>query len=175
MLTTKKLTPAEKTLDIISKLVLVLGTITSIYIPLSFAWITKDVNPYSYSTQVSSFDWYAILVFIYCIIGTLTIWAILSILVQISVNSRKEEVIPYSWKKDFAVAIALEQTAKAKEILYREIFQSEEYKNVLSKGDDAYNKKCIDHLNETYAFYLKQIGEESFKYTEANTLFSVFK
>ena len=112
---TKKLTAAESTLAAMSKTVLVLGIIGSVFAFFS-SCIAWEYSKYSGGiVGVDGINWLGFPVLIYCIMGTLIGWAVLSILVEISVNIRTQKT-QSSWKKDFAVMVAAGQKEKAKEV-----------------------------------------------------------
>ena len=82
---TKKLTAAESTLAAMSKTVLVLGIIGSVFAFFS-SCIAWEYSKYSGGiVGVDGINWLGFPVLIYCIMGTLIGWAVLSILVEISV------------------------------------------------------------------------------------------
>lgn len=175
MIEGRKLTTVESTLLTMAKVVLVLGIIASIFV----LFTTCIVWEYSYSGNIEGidgFNWIGFSTFIYAVMITVISWSLLSVIVEISVNVRckngngNEE----EWEKEFAIAIATEQKMRAKELLYREIFESNEFKKVLSGGNDVYHQQCIDALNSKYESYLKEIGEEHFKYTDRNNILDVF-
>ncbi len=176
MIERSKLTVAESTLLIMAKVVLVLGIIASILVFFTVC-ITWE---YSYlGTDIVGIDkvnWLDFPIFIYAVMATLVTWSLLSVIVEISVNVRckKGNGNGDKWEKDFAIAVATDQKVKAKEILYGEIMRSNEFRKVLSGGKDVYHQQCIDTLNSKYAPYLKEIGEEHFKYTDRNDILDVF-
>ena len=171
---TKKLTAAESTLAAMSKTVLVLGSVGSIAVFFSscLAW---EISEYSGGILgVNGLNWLGFPPLIYCIMGTIIGWAVLSILVEISVNIRTQKT-QSSWKKDFAVMVAAGQKEKAREVLYRGIMESEEFKRVLTGGNENYHKECIDALNKKYSDHLKAIGEDTFVNTDDSEIYKAFK
>ena len=64
---------------------------------------------------------------------------------------------------------------KGKAILYRGIMESEEFKRVLTGGNENYHKECIDALNKKYSDHLKAIDEDSFINTDENEIYQAFK
>lgn len=171
---TKKLTAAESTLAAISKTVLVLGIIGSV-IAFFSSCIAWEYSEYSGGILgADGINWLGFPIFIYCIMGTLIGWSVLAILVEIAVNTRTTNS-QSNWEKDFAVMIATNQTVKAKEILYRGIMESEEFKRVLTGGNENYHQECIDSLNMKYSKYLKAIGEESFINIDNTSIYNAFK
>lgn len=106
--------------------------------------------------------------------GTLIGWSVLAILVEIAINTRTNNS-QSNWKKDFAVMVATGEKGKAKEILYRGIMESEEFKRVLTGGNENYHKECIDALNKKYSDHLKAIDEDSFINTDENEIYQAFK
>ena len=171
---TKKLTAAESTLAAMSKTVLVLGIIGSVFAFFS-SCIAWEYSKYSGGiVGVDGINWLGFPVLIYCIMGTLIGWAVLSILVEISVNIRTQKT-QSSWKKDFAVMVAAGQKEKAKEVLYRGTMESKEFKQVLTGGNENYHKECIDALNKKYSDHLKAIGEDTFVNTDENEIYQAFK
>ena len=172
---TKKLTVAENTLATMATVVLILGIIGSVAVFFS-SCISWEISPYSGKTQgMDGINWLGISAFIYCIMATIIAWSVLSILVEISVNVRSKNVQTTNWEKDFAVMVATKNTIKAKEILYRAIFESEEFKLVLTGGNETFHQGCIEKLNATFGKYLKAIGEDRFTYSESNDYLMVFK
>lgn len=170
-----KLSAAESTLSTMAKVVLVLGIISSIIVFFS-ACIAWDYSTFSHEIRgVDGINWAGIPSFIYCLMATLVCWSLLSVIVEISVNVRSKSNVSEDWKKEFAIAIATGQSIKAKEILYRTIFESEEFKKFLTGGNDTYHQQCIDDLNNKYAIYLKEIGEVQWKYTKPNEMMNAFK
>ena len=177
METKEKLTAAESTLATMAKVMLVLGIIASIVVFFStcIAW---EYSSYSGEIRgMNGLNWMGISTFIYCIMATLIAWSVLSVIVEISVNVRSKGngSISSNWKKDFVVAKTAGLNDKAKEILYRTILESDEFKKVLSGGNEVFHQQCIDELNKAFEPYLKEIGETQFKYTEANEILNVFK
>lgn len=171
----ESLTSAEKTLCGMAKAVLVLGSIGSVAVFFS-SCIAWEVS--SYSGEIRGMDginWMGVSALIYCIMATLIAWSVLTILAEISINVRNKSTNETPWQKEFALMIALKDNNKAKEILYRAIFNSVEYKKVLSGGNDQYRKQCVDELNNSYSIYLAQIGEKQFAHNTENELFNVFK
>ena len=154
---TKKLTAAESTLAAMSKTVLVLGIIGSVFAFFS-SCIAWEYSKYSGG-----------------IVGVDGInWLGFPVLVEISVNIRTQKT-QSSWKKDFAVMVAAGQKEKAKEVLYRGIMESKEFKQVLTGGNENYHKECIDALNKKYSDHLKAIGEDTFVNTDENEIYQAFK
>lgn len=176
MVTKEKLTVAESTLSTMAKVVLVLGIIASIIIFFTtcLAW---KVGVWGKIEGVDGLNWMGISTLLYCVMGTLIAWSLLSVIVEISVNvrSKGDGNISNNWKKDFVVAKAADLKDKAKEILYRAILESDLFKKVLSGGNETYHQQCIDELNKAFEPYLKEIGENQFKYTEANEILNAFK
>lgn len=171
---TKKLTAAESTLAAMSKTVLVLGIIGSIVVFFS-SCIAWEYSRYSGGiVGVDGINWLGFPALIYCIMGTLIGWSALAILVEIAINTRTNNS-QSNWKKDFAVMVAAGEKGKAKEILYRGIMESEEFKQVLTGGNENYHKECIDALNKKYSNHLKAIGEDTFVNTDENNIYKVFK
>lgn len=177
MVTKEKLAAAESTLSTMARVVLVLGIIASIFVFFStcIAWKYS-----SYSGEIrgmNGLNWMGISTLLYCVMGTLIAWSLLSVIVEISVNvrSKGDGNISNNWKKDFVVAKAADLNDKAKEILYRAILESDLFKKVLSGGNETYHQQCIDELNKAFEPYLKEIGENQFKYTEANEILNAFK
>lgn len=171
---TKTLTVAENTLATMSKIVLVLGIVCSVAVFLSscIQW------EYSYDREIDGIDginWLGLPMLIYCIMATLIAWSVLSVLVEISVNIRTKSTQANHWEKDFAVMVSINNIDKAKEILYRTIFESNEFKLVLSGGNEIFHQGCIDNLNVTFGKYLKAIGEDRFTYSESNDYLMIFK
>lgn len=172
---TKKLTAAESTLETMATTVLVLGIIASIAVFFS-SCISWKISTYSGETRgMDGFDWMGLPMLIYCIMATLIAWSVLSILVEISVNIRTKSTQTNHWKKDFAVMVATNNIDKAKEILYRAIFESSEFKLVLSGGNEKFQAECIDRLNTVFGKYLKEIGEDKYTYSESNEYLMIFK
>lgn len=171
---TKKLTAAESTLAAMSKAVLVLGIIGSIAVFFS-SCIAWEYSSYSERiVGVDGINWLGFPSLIYCIMGTLISWSVLAILVEIAINIRTNNS-QSNWEKDFAVMVATGEKGKAKEILYRGIMESEEFKRVISGGNNAYHQECIDILNNKYNKYLNAIGESKFQYPEESDIFNAFK
>lgn len=171
---TKKLTAAESTLAAMSKTVLVLGTTGSIIIFFS-SCIAWEYSRYSGDiVGVDGINWLGFPSLIYCIMGTLIGWSLLAILVEIAINTQVNNS-QANWKKDFAVMIAVGEKGKAKEILYRGIMESEEFKQVLTGGNENYHKECIDALNKKYGEYLNAIGEDAFINIDENKIYKAFK
>lgn len=172
---TKTLTAAENTLATMSKIVLVLGIIGSIAVFFT-SCIQWNISSYSFKIEgVDGINWMGIPALIYCLMATLIAWSVLSILVEISVNIRTKSTQANHWKKDFAVMVSINNADKAKEILYRTIFESNEFKLVLSGGNETFHQECIEKLNATFGKYLKAIGEDRFTYSESNDYLMVFK
>lgn len=71
--------------------------------------------------------------------------------------------------------VAAGQKEKAKEVLYRGIMESKEFKQVLIGGNENYHKECIDALNKKYSDHLKAIGEDTFVNTDENEIYQAFK
>ena len=71
--------------------------------------------------------------------------------------------------------VAAGEKKKAKEILYRGIMESEEFKQVLTGGNENYHKECIDALNKKYSDYLKAINEDVFINADENKIYKAFK
>lgn len=172
---TEKLTTAESTLATMSKIVLVLGIIGSVAVFFA-SCIQWNISSYSFKIEgVDGINWMGIPALIYCLMATLIAWSVLSILVEISVNIRTKSTQTNSWEKDFAIMIATNNTDKAKEVLYRAIFESDEFKLVLTGGNETFHQGCIDKLNAKFLKYLKKIGEDRFIYTESSDYLMVFK
>lgn len=172
---TKSLTTAEKTLSSLAKVVLVLGIIGSIAVFFS-SFISWEISPYSGDIQgMDGINWMGLPALIYCIMATLIAWSILSILVEISVNVRSGNSQITHWEKDFALMVAIGQMDKAKEILYRIIFDSDEFKFVLSGGNEKFHQECIEKLNSKFKKHLNAIGEDSFTYSDSNEYLLAFK
>lgn len=55
------------------------------------------------------------------------------------------------------------------------MMESEEFKRVLTGGNENYHKECIDTLNKKYYDYLKTVGEESFINVDGNNIYKAFK
>lgn len=174
MVTKEKLTVAESTLSTMAKVVLALGIIASIIIFFTtcLAW---KVGVWGKIEGVDGLNWMGLPTLLYCAMATLIAWSVLSVIVEISVNVRSKGNISTNWKKDFVVAKAADQNDKAKEILYRAILESNEFKKVLAGGNDTFHQQCINELNKAFECYLKEIGEKQFKYTEANEILNIFK
>ena len=171
---TKKLTAAESTLAAMSKTVLVLGIIGSIFIFFS-SCIAWKYSTYSEGiVGVDGINWFGFPALIYCVMATLIGWSVLAILVEIAISNRTNNS-QSNWKKDFAVMVAVGEKGKAKEILYRGIMESEEFKQVLIGGNENYHKECIDALNKKYNDYLKAIGEDVFINVDENQIYKAFK
>lgn len=172
---TKKLTTAESTLATMTTVVLVLGIIGSIAVFFS-SCISWKISSYSGEIKgIDGFNWMGLPILIYCVIATLISWSVLSVLVEISANIRSESTQTNSWEKDFAVMIATNNTDKAKEVLYRAIFESDEFKLVLTGGNETFHQGNIEKLNAKFLKYLKKIGEDRFIYTENSDYLMVFK
>lgn len=169
------LTTAEKTLATMAKAVLVLGIIGSIAVFFS-SFISWEISPYTGETRgMDGINWAGLPALIYCIMATLIAWSVLSILVEISINIRSNNSQTNQWEKEFALMIAIDNTDKAKEILYRAIFCSNEFKLVLTGGNEKFHQECIDKLNSKYSIYLKAIGKEHFIYSENDEYLMAFK
>ena len=171
---TKKLTAAESTLAAMSKTVLVLGIIGSIVVFFS-SCIAWEYSRYSGGiVGADGINWLGFPALIYCVMGTLIGWSVLTILVEIAINTRTNNS-QSNWKKDFAVMVAAGEKKKAKEILFRGIMESEEFKQVLTGGNENYHKECIDALNKKYSDYLKAINEDVFINVDENKIYKAFK
>ncbi len=156
--------------------VLVLGIIGSIATFFS-SCIMWDISTYSGSINgIDGINWLGLPSLIYIIMATLIGWSVLSVVVEISVNVRKGSMGEKdNWKKDFAVLIATDQKKQARELLYRVILESHQFKKVLEGGRDEYHQACVKEVNNIYSVYLKAIGEESFKISESDEIFDVFR
>ena len=142
---------------------LVLGTTGSIIIFFS-SCIAWEYSRYSGGiVGVDGINWLGFPSLIYCIMGTLIGWSLLAILVEIAINTQVNNS-QANWKK-----------GKAKEILYRGIMESEEFKQVLTGGNENYHKECIDALNKKYGEYLNAIGEDAFINIDENKIYKAFK
>ena len=176
METKEKLTTAENTLSVMAKVVLVLGIIGSIFI-FVFSCLSWNLTYGGELDEVDGINWLGFPTLIYCIMATLIAWSLLSVIVEISVNARSKgnNNVSVNWQKEFAVAKTLDLNDKAKEILYRVILESDEFKKVLAGGNEIFHQSNIDALNEKFAPYLKEIGEDKFKYTKAIDILNVFR
>lgn len=169
------LTTAEKTLVTMAKAVLVLGIIGSIAVFFS-SFISWEISPYTGETRgMDGINWAGLPALIYCIMTTLIAWSVLSILLEISINVRSGSSQMSHWEKDFALMVAIGQVDKAKEILYRIIFDSHEFKLVLTGGNEKFHQECIEKLNGKFKKYLNAIGEDTFTYSDNNEYLMVFK
>lgn len=176
METKNDFTVAEKTLSLMSSVVLVLGIIGSIAVFLT-SCISWEVSSYSGDINgVNGINWFGFPSLIYVLMATLIGWSLLSVIVEIAVNVRtKAASSSQTWQKEFALLVVLEKKKEARELLYKVIVESEEFKAVLSGGREEYHEGCIKNLNDTYAVYLKAIGEQSFNIDYSNELVNVFK
>lgn len=171
---TKKLTAAESTLAAMAKTVLVLGIIGSVLVFFT-SCIAWKCSIYSDGiTGVKGINWLGFPSLLYCLMGTLVGWSVLSILVEIAVNTRTVNT-QSNWKKDFAVMVATGQKEKAKEVLYRGIMESEEFKRVLTGGNENYHRECIERLNKKFSEHLKAIGENTFINVDENDIYKAFQ
>lgn len=100
MVTKEKLTVAESTLSTMAKVVLVLGIIASIIIFFTtcLAW---KVGVWGKIEGVDGLNWMGISTLLYCVMGTLIAWSLLSVIVEISVNvrSKGDGNISNNWKR----------------------------------------------------------------------------
>lgn len=98
-----------------------------------------------------------------------------------NVKSMKEELctpktaVSKNWEKEFALFVATNKKDKAKEILYSEVLNSSTFSNIVKAGNDSYRDSCIKELNEKYAIYLKEIGEESVSIDFGKDIYKAFK
>lgn len=175
MATKEKLTAAESTLSTMATVVLVLGIIASIFV-FAFSCLSWEFTYSGGLDEVNGINWMGFPTLIYCIMATLISWSVLSVIVEISVNVRSgKEQTSSDWKKDFAISYVSGKNDTAKEILYRAILESDEFKKVMSGGNETYHQQCVDELNRIFRVYLEKIGEGEFKYTQANEILNVFK
>ena len=79
------------------------------------------------------------------------------------------------WEKEFALLVLLHKKEEAKNILYKEILDSTEFKSVLSEGREEYHNDCIKKLNNKFSVYLKAIGEHEVTIKAGSELLNVFK
>lgn len=175
METTKDLTLAEKSLYLISTIVLILGIIGALIVFFT-SCISWEI---SYSGKITGFEgvnWINLPSFAYVIMATLISWSLLSIIAEIAINVRLNGInSSQSWQKEFALLVLLDKKAEAKEILYKAILDSKEFKAVLSGGREEYHVGCIETLNKTYSIYLNALGESTFDFDNKNELFKIFK
>lgn len=176
METKKEMTSAEKTLSSMATVVLVLGIVGAIATFFS-SCISWEISQYSGSIKgIDGINWLGLPSLIYIVMATLIGWSVLSVIVEISVNIRLGSVTKEdNWRKEFAVLIATDQKQRAKELLYRIILQSPEFSKVLTGGRDEYHAACVKEVNSTYSIYLKAIGDDSFKISESDEIFNVFR
>lgn len=169
-------TTSERILISMANVIFILGAIATIAIFLT-SCIAWEISDYSGDIRgIDGINWFGIPLLIYCIMGTLISWSVLAILAEISIYIRDRSDGNQSiWEKDFALMISTKQIDKAKEILYRTILESDEFKLVLSGGNETYHQECIDRLHHKYGKYLKYIGEDRFMYDKENELVKVFK
>lgn len=80
-----------------------------------------------------------------------------------------------NWEKEFALLIATNQKDKAKILLYSEALNSPTFSNIVKAGNDSYRDTCIKELNEKYAIYLKEIGEERLSIEFGKDIYKAFK
>lgn len=170
METKKEMTPAEKALSIIAKVVLVFGAIGSIatFFISCIVWDRYD--------GMDGINWFGLPSLIYIAMATLIGWSILSVITEMSINIRLGRAHDENnWRKEFAVLIATDQKQRAKELLYRVILQSPEFKKVITGGREEYHAACVKDVNSIYSVYLQAIGENCFKINESDNIFDVFR
>lgn len=98
-----------------------------------------------------------------------------------NVKSMKEELcapktaVSGNWEKEFALFVTINQKDKAKELLYSEVLNSSTFSNIVKAGNDSYRDSCIKELNEKYAIYLKEIGEENVSIDFGKDIYKAFK
>lgn len=156
--------------------VLVLGAIVT--------FVTSCIEWKSYG-GFDEINWMGIPGFVNILMITLVGWALLNVMVDISVNIRTLRILKVSdsveaknddeWKKEFAVLITLKQKDKARELLYRRILTSNSFKHILGNKNQATRDVIMKDLNDSFSTYLRAIGENSFNVEHQDSIYNAFK
>lgn len=93
------------------------------------------------------------------------IWGMTNDVSQIKEKLTVKVVENKDWKKEFTFNLSIDQKGKAKEILYAVIYDSDEFRKLIS-GNQEYHDRFIKELNDKFMPFMNAIGEDSFKFNE---------